>query len=162
MFGWFVKIEITADRRRMWTSFVAFLIICECVYAFHLARPGMRFSRIGLSATSVATDRFVRFGAIKISNKISNRLKNKGILQPSGIQITSLNPVQAGTSCILHAATGTGKTLCFSLPIMSKQLAAVDHRRPLQTLVIVPSKDLCAQVTSLLLRSFGQTNLQFS
>lgn len=97
-----------------------------------------------------AGQRDVKFGQIRISGNLANCLGKKNIIMPNGIQITALAPVESGISCILHAATGTGKTLCFSLPVMSKlQKLKREELKPMQTLVVVPSKELSYQVSIL-------------
>jgi len=116
------------------------LLILQCSWSFLIKPVGLVYRRFSSLAA--------KFGDIHLSDHLASSLARKGINKPSGIQITSLAHIDSGASCILHAATGTGKTLCFSLPIMSRlyQQQKEKRKKLLQALVIVPTKELSIQV----------------
>lgn len=127
------------SMRTWFYALIIVLILLEISWSFLLKPSSLLTGRVSRIAA--------QFGPLHISEHLTSSLAKKGITKPSGIQTTSLVHIESGQSCILHAATGTGKTLCFSLPIMSrlyKQQTA--EKRLLQTLVIVPSKELSIQV----------------
>src|SRR6476620_3965161 len=68
-----------------------------------------------------------------------------GFIKPSSIQAQAL-PVLLGepTDFIGLAATGTGKTAAFSLPLLEK----IDSKkRKVQALILCPTRELALQVT---------------
>ncbi len=79
-----------------------------------------------------------------------NRLEELSLIYPTPVQHQSLpvslgqTPGTIGSDVVLHAETGSGKTLAYLLPL----LAALDlSRNTTQALILVPTPELCAQVT---------------
>ncbi|MBK8180545.1 MAG: DEAD/DEAH box helicase [Planctomycetes bacterium] len=71
-----------------------------------------------------------------------------GYSTPTPIQVQAIPPVLEGRDLLGCARTGTGKTAAFALPILQR-LAAVPARgggRPVRALVLVPTRELAAQV----------------
>lgn len=90
------------------------------------------------------------FSGVKFHDPISSSLRSLGISEPSPIQKASIAQITSGLSCILHAQTGSGKTLAYLLPLLkrlTKNDGSVDMK-PLQGLIIVPSKELAVQVAA--------------
>jgi superfamily II DNA/RNA helicase len=90
------------------------------------------------------------FSGVKFHDPISSSLRSLGISEPSPIQKASIAQITSGLSCILHAQTGSGKTLAYLLPLL-KRLTRNDgsiDMKPLQGLIIVPSKELAVQVAA--------------
>ncbi len=77
-------------------------------------------------------------------------------MHPFPIQALTLPIALAGTDVIGQARTGTGKTLAFGIPILERvttaRAEAPDDRRPL-ALAVVPTRELCVQVTEDLKRA---------
>jgi ATP-dependent RNA helicase RhlE len=69
------------------------------------------------------------------------------IVKPTPIQALSIGPVLAGRDVIAKAQTGTGKTLAFGAPMMSKIDAA---RATVLGLVMCPTRELAQQVHGVL------------
>jgi len=72
-----------------------------------------------------------------------------GIVHPFPIQELTLPLALSGTDIIGQARTGTGKTLGFGIPIIQKVLGPDEGAdgRP-QALIVVPTRELCVQVTA--------------
>lgn len=90
------------------------------------------------------------FSGVKFHDPISSSLRSLGISEPSPIQKASIAQITSGLSCILHAQTGSGKTLAYLLPLLkrlTKNDGSIDMK-PLQGLIIVPSKELAVQVAA--------------
>lgn len=90
------------------------------------------------------------FSGVKFHEPISSSLRSLGISEPSPIQKASIAQITSGLSCILHAQTGSGKTLAYLLPLLkrlTKNDGSIDMK-PLQGLIIVPSKELAVQVAA--------------
>ena len=62
--------------------------------------------------------------------------------EPTDIQAALIPPALAGNDCIGQAKTGTGKTAAFAIPLIQQ----LEHGRPIQALVLVPTRELAAQV----------------
>jgi len=90
---------------------------------------------------STATRSFMDLG---VEQTISDALAAAGISSPFPIQELTLPLALSGADIIGQARTGTGKTLAFGIPLLSRvdpDLGSV------QALVIVPTRELCLQVT---------------
>ena len=89
---------------------------------------------------------------------MANTIKNQEAIL-SKLQIKALNPMQIeaikvienNINTILLSPTGTGKTLCFSLPL----LQTLDPKsKEVQALILVPSRELAIQIEQVI-RSMG-------
>ncbi len=102
------------------------------------------------SATAAATS----FRDLGVLAATAEALEAKGITTPFPIQAMTLPVALAGSDIIGQAKTGTGKTLGFGIPAVQRVVAPQDpdHAdlaapgRP-QALVVVPTRELCVQVT---------------
>jgi len=65
------------------------------------------------------------------------------VTNPTPIQTAALPAMLAGRDVIGQARTGSGKTLAFVVPIVE---ATDERRRDVQALVLVPTRELAAQV----------------
>src|SRR3954470_2443732 len=72
-------------------------------------------------------------------------LASKGIFEPFPIQAQTVPLGLSGQDIIGQAKTGTGKTLGFGIPIV--QRLGLDPAPGVQVLVVVPTRELCVQVT---------------
>ncbi|WP_228509061.1 DEAD/DEAH box helicase [Herbiconiux sp. VKM Ac-1786] len=72
-------------------------------------------------------------------------LAAKGILEPFPIQEQTIPLALDGQDIIGQAKTGTGKTFGFGLPII--QRLGLDPEPGVKALVVVPTRELCVQVT---------------
>lgn len=91
------------------------------------------------------------FAGVKFASPISSSLRNLGIRDPSPIQDEAVLALSTGLSCIIHAETGSGKTLCYLLPLMKKLLSSgvrASADLGVQALIVVPSKELAIQVAA--------------
>ena len=67
-----------------------------------------------------------------------------GFQEMTEIQIKSIPFIQRGKDVIGQSKTGSGKTAAFGFPLLEK----ISHNNGLQSLVLVPTRELCEQVTS--------------
>lgn len=81
------------------------------------------------------------FAALGVSEKFLPILAQRGISQPTPIQLQAIPIATEGKDVIGIAQTGTGKTLAFGLPMLQR-LAAQGGGG----LVLVPTRELAAQV----------------
>lgn len=91
------------------------------------------------------------FEKFNISQELLEQLKQKGYQQPTAIQNKAIPYIVKGESVIVTSATGSGKTLCYTLPIVSR---LISNNSP-QILVIAPTKSLVQQIE----KEFNQLNI---
>jgi superfamily II DNA/RNA helicase len=90
-------------------------------------------------------DNFI-FAGIKMPLVIAESLQKLNIQHPTPIQTAAVAPLTSGLSCILHSETGSGKTLCYLLPILKRLAQHVELSTSTQALIVVPTKELAIQV----------------
>ena len=83
------------------------------------------------------------FEQLGLSKEIIKALRENGFESPFPIQQEAIPPILKGLDIIGQAHTGTGKTAAFSLPMLKK----VKPKGPIQSLVLVPTRELAVQVT---------------
>src|SRR6201997_1052774 len=90
------------------------------------------------------------FAKLGVRDEIVRALAEKGIESPFAIQELTLPLALAGDDVIGQAPTGRGKTFAFGVPLLQRITAGADVR-PLtgtpRALVVVPTRELCLQVT---------------
>jgi ATP-dependent RNA helicase DeaD len=87
---------------------------------------------------------FARLGARR---RTVDALERMGITDPTLIQERAIPPLLAARDVIGQSRTGSGKTIAFGLPLVER----VDPRvRQLQALVLVPTRELAAQVAGVI------------
>src|SRR5512134_202876 len=81
-----------------------------------------------------------------LSKELAQVLTGLGYEEPTPIQSQAIPPLLAGSDLLGQAATGTGKTGAFALPLLQRVLT--DRRKPAQpaVLVLVPTRELAIQV----------------
>jgi superfamily II DNA/RNA helicase len=90
------------------------------------------------------------FAHLDVRSEIVRALAEDGIEKPFAIQELTLPLALAGDDLIGQARTGMGKTFAFGVPLL--QRLSADATRPLtgtpRALVVVPTRELCLQVSS--------------
>ena len=110
------------------------------------------------------------FRELGILPETAEALEAVGILNPFPIQEMTLPVALSGSDVIGQAKTGTGKTLGFGLPLLERVNVPADveagRARPEdvtntpQALVVVPTRELCVQVTNDLLTAGKVRNVR--
>jgi superfamily II DNA/RNA helicase len=110
------------------------------------------------------------FRELGILPETAEALEAVGIINPFPIQEMTLPVALSGTDVIGQAKTGTGKTLGFGLPLLERVTVPVDveagRAKPEaltdapQALVVVPTRELCTQVTNDLLTAGKVRNVR--
>jgi ATP-dependent RNA helicase RhlE len=86
--------------------------------------PAMKFAELGLSPKSLAA------------------LDRAGFEAPTPVQAQAIPPALQGKDVIGSAATGTGKTLAFALPILER----LEGKRGTRALILAPTRELALQI----------------
>jgi ATP-dependent RNA helicase DeaD len=97
------------------------------------------------------------FASLALAPELCHALSGLGYEEPTPIQQAAIPPLLAGRDLVGQAATGTGKTAAFGLPVLQRVLADGGQPEPL-ALVLVPTRELAVQVSAAMLsygRDFG-------
>ncbi|MEO1574060.1 MAG: DEAD/DEAH box helicase, partial [Pseudomonadota bacterium] len=89
----------------------------------------------------------MNFNDLGLSAELLRAVKQQGYTQPTPIQQKAIPAVLSGRDLLASAQTGTGKTAGFTLPLLHKlQHDQASRRRPVRALILVPTRELAAQV----------------
>ncbi len=83
------------------------------------------------------------FSNLGVDAAIVKRLAKRGIETPFEIQALVIPDATLGRDILGKAKTGSGKTLAFGVPAVQR----MDDRPGTQVVVLVPTRELCSQVT---------------
>jgi ATP-dependent RNA helicase DeaD len=86
------------------------------------------------------------FAALGLEPELVSALTALGYEEPTAIQREAIPPLIAGRDVLGQAATGTGKTAAFALPLLHRIGKSIDDKHPLRALVLVPTRELAMQV----------------
>ena len=86
------------------------------------------------------------FADLKLAPELCHALSGLGYEEPTPIQREAIPPLLERRDLVGQAATGTGKTAAFALPVLQRLLDAGERSEPL-ALVLVPTRELAMQVS---------------
>ena len=86
----------------------------------------------------------MRSELMKISKAMVELLEKHGITTATPIQKEIIPAIVAGRDVLAQSETGSGKTLSFAIPIIEQ----TNKRDGLVALVLVPTRELCVQITN--------------
>ncbi len=87
----------------------------------------------------------ITFADLGLSDELLASLTELGYVVPTPIQAESIPPLLDGFDLLGQAATGTGKTAAFALPMLDRVAGAKRSKLPFG-LVLVPTRELANQV----------------
>jgi ATP-dependent RNA helicase DeaD len=94
------------------------------------------------------------FAELTLAPELCRALSGLGYEEPTPIQRAAIPPLLAGRDLVGQAATGTGKTAAFALPMLQRILGK-SGRADLLALVLVPTRELAMQVSEAM-HSYGR------
>ena len=96
------------------------------------------------------------FSSLGLAPTLAQAAADLGFIQPTPIQREAIPAVLAGRDVLATARTGSGKTAAYALPLLQRwQVSASAGPRRARALVLVPTRELAAQVGEVL-RSLAQ------
>lgn len=84
------------------------------------------------------------FATLGLPDRMVTRLKEEGLTEPTEIQEKALPVLLSGRDLVGQAQTGTGKTLAYILPILTKLKPDL---KQVQALFIAPTRELALQIS---------------
>jgi ATP-dependent RNA helicase RhlE len=125
----------------------------------NVAEPEVRLAEVKKTPSEVT------FNDFDLSDRLKQRLAAANFVTPTPVQAKAIPPALEGHDVLATAATGTGKTLSFLVPmieIMDSQPAAVmpppmqsqqnnrrghrEPKNPIRALILLPTRELAMQV----------------
>jgi ATP-dependent RNA helicase DeaD len=113
------------------------------------AEPASDERTTGVAATGEPADEEPAsegFNNLGLDAKLVKSLADLGYEEPSPIQREAIPLLLTGRDVIGQAATGTGKTAAFALPMIQRIAEAGRERKRPSALVLVPTRELAMQV----------------
>jgi ATP-dependent RNA helicase DeaD len=96
--------------------------------------------------TSNSTEDTTTFADLGLRPELLGALSGLGYEEPTPIQREAILPLLRGRDLLGQAATGTGKTAAFALPVLERIAGQAERGEPM-ALVLVPTRELAMQVS---------------
>ena len=113
-------------------------------------------AEIGLSAPESELEPGAGFLCFGLCDELMQGVREAGFREPTPIQLKAIPEALKGRDLLGQALTGTGKTTAFGLPSMER----IKDIPGLQMLVLTPTRELAAQVSSELYKLGHYTGLK--
>jgi len=84
------------------------------------------------------------FASLGLDPLLLRGIRELGFTRPTPIQQQAIVPALQGRDLLACAATGSGKTAAFGLPILQRLMSK--PRRTTRALILTPTRELCAQI----------------
>lgn len=107
----------------------------------------MHFDDVSVGGVAVPSND--GFESLGLGGEVAATLLALGYEEPTPIQREAIPPLLGGNDLLGQAATGTGKTAAFALPLIQQLADDPDRRRDKQrvrALILVPTRELAMQV----------------
>jgi ATP-dependent RNA helicase DeaD len=88
------------------------------------------------------------FTSLRIDERIMRAIVKMGFIEPTPVQTATIPLLMAGRDVMAQAQTGTGKTAAFGIPLLQK----IKKSNKPHGLILVPTRELCVQVSGELTR----------
>ena len=88
----------------------------------------------------------MQFEDLMLDESLLSAASDKGYKEPTLIQQEAIPLLLAGEDVLACAATGTGKTAAFVLPLLQKLLDEPNHSRLPKALILAPTRELAFQI----------------
>ncbi|WPL15436.1 ATP-dependent RNA helicase SrmB [Thiorhodovibrio winogradskyi] len=86
------------------------------------------------------------FAVFPLAEPLQRGLVRAGFSEPTPVQQAVIPAALAGADLLVAAATGSGKTAAFLLPLMQRLLAQPAPRAATRALILVPTRELATQI----------------
>ena len=96
--------------------------------------------------SNIDTTELTGFASLGMDVRLLSALTALGYEEPTPIQMAAIPPLLEGRDVLAMAATGTGKTAAFALPLLHKLNPDARASERTSALVLVPTRELAMQV----------------
>lgn len=86
------------------------------------------------------------FSALGLDERVAGALAALGYEEPTPVQRAAIPPLMKGRDVLAQAATGTGKTAAFALPLLHRVTPDARPAERTSALILVPTRELAMQV----------------
>ncbi len=86
------------------------------------------------------------FSSLGLDVRVVDALASLGYEEPTPVQHAAIPPLMAGRDVLAQAATGTGKTAAFALPLLQRLPSGAPPASRPAVLVLTPTRELAMQV----------------
>ena len=97
-----------------------------------------------MRCSSIIKENFLPFSTFELHPTLLRGVRDLGFVRPTPIQTDAIPPGLAGRDLLACAATGSGKTAAFLLPILHQLMDRPRGRT--RALVLAPTRELAAQI----------------
>jgi ATP-dependent RNA helicase DeaD len=98
------------------------------------------------NASSTSSEVASGFAGLGLDSRIVEALAGLGYEEPTPVQREAIPPLLEGRDVLGQAATGTGKTAAFALPLLHRLTPTADARERTRAFILVPTRELAMQV----------------
>jgi ATP-dependent RNA helicase DeaD len=98
------------------------------------------------TASPDGSDSAAGFSGLGLDPRVVEALAALGYEEPTPVQREAIPPLLAGRDVLGQAATGTGKTAAFALPLLHILTPTADARERTRAFILVPTRELAMQV----------------
>src|SRR5262245_4970768 len=110
--------------------------------------------------TSSSLEESTDFESLGLAEPLLAAVTALGYEEPTPVQREAIPVLLSGRDVLGQAATGTGKTAAFALPMLQRIAEIGDDRPPTSGLVLVPTRELVMQVAEAIHKYAKGTGLQ--
>jgi ATP-dependent RNA helicase DeaD len=104
------------------------------------------------SAPAPSADAAPDFASLGLDPRLLEALTGLGYEEPTPIQTEAIPPLLEGKDLVGQAATGTGKSAAFALPLIQRLVALGGGRPQPSVLILVPTRELAMQLSEAVYR----------
>jgi ATP-dependent RNA helicase DeaD len=92
------------------------------------------------------------FASLGLDTRLLAALTGLGYEEPTPIQVEAIPPLLEGRDLVGQAATGTGKSAAFALPLVQRLVTSGNERPRPSVLILVPTRELAMQLSEAVYR----------
>ena len=107
-----------------------------------------------------ATGQLTGFASLGLDERVLGALAALGYEEPTPIQRAAIPALITGRDVLAQAATGTGKTAAFAIPLLHRLTPDAPPRERTSALVLVPTRELAMQVAEAIYRYGKNLHIQ--
>lgn len=112
------------------------------------------------SKNDVKRSNGLNFSQLSLSRPLIKALSDMNFLNPTPIQIRAIPEALKGYDTCCSAATGSGKTAAYLLPILERLLYRPKHIPAIRAVILAPTRELATQVSTVCKKLAKYTKIQ--